>query len=111
MLKKKYIKSRHVFKVTFELAERELPGDLEVDSVQLLGDFNNWEPGATPMKSLKRGAYQASLELAPEQEYQFRYLVNGMHWYNDSQADAYIPSGFGPENSVLSTANGNGILA
>jgi len=107
MLKKKYIKSRNVFKVTFELAENELPGNLEVDSVHLLGDFNGWDPDSTPMKSLKRGAYQASLELEPGKQYQFRYLVNGVHWYNDLEADAYLPSGLGPENSVLSTTNGN----
>lgn len=106
MLKKKYIKSREMFKVTFELDKRELPDGLEVQMVELLGDFNDWAPGTTPMKALKRGAYQASLELEPGRKYQFRYLVNGKHWCNDWEADAYIPSGFGPENSVLSTTNG-----
>jgi len=107
MLKKKYIKSRDVSKVTFELSSKELPSDLEVQSVHLLGDFNGWDPAATPMNFLKRGAYQTTLELETGQKYQFRYLVNGEHWCNDWEADAYAPSGFGPQNSVLSTANGD----
>lgn len=105
MLKKKYLKSRDVNKVTFELSNKEMP--VEVNSVSLLGDFNGWDPDATPMKYLKRGAYQATLELEPNREFQFRYLINGEHWYNDEGADGYTPGKFGDDNCIVSTTDGN----
>lgn len=103
MLKKQFVRSRNVSKVTFEIADEELPEDVEVQSVHLVGDFNDWDPKATPMKRLKRGAYQAALDLQPGEEYQFRYLVNGEHWCNDWNADAYISTGFGSDNSLVKT--------
>lgn len=108
MIKKQYIKSRKATKVTFELSNKEMPEGVDVNSVNLLGDFNNWDPSATPMKYLKRGAYQATLELEPEREFQFRYLLNGEQWCNDWEADGYVPGTFGPHNSVVFTGNGNG---
>jgi len=101
MLKKKYVKSRKVGKVTFELSDSELPEDIEAKSVHLVGDFNDWDLTATPMKHLRRGAYQATLDLEPGQEYQFRYLVNGEYWCNDWHADAYIQGGYGEDNCVV----------
>ena len=103
MLKKRYIKSRKVWKVTFEVPEAELPEAVEVKSVHLVGEFNDWDLTATPMKRGKKRVFQATLELAPGREYQFRYLVNGEHWCNDWHADAYVPSGPGEDNCVVVT--------
>ncbi len=103
MIKKKYLESRDISKVTFELADYEVPGDLEAATVHLVGDFNGWDPEATPMKHLKKGSFQAVLELAPGKEYQFRYLVNGEHWCNDWDADGYVPGDLGSDNCVVVT--------
>jgi 1,4-alpha-glucan branching enzyme len=101
MLKKKYIKSRNVTKVDFELPETQLPGATEVESVHLAGEFNDWDPTATPMKRGKDDSFRVTLDLEPEQEYQFRYVANGEHWFNDWEADAYIPNGLGDDNCVV----------
>jgi len=37
------------------------------------------------------------------QEYQFKYLVDGNNWVNDTEADSLVPSPFGEPNSVVST--------
>jgi 1,4-alpha-glucan branching enzyme len=103
MPSKKYIKSRKVSKITFEVAQSELPTDLQIESVYLVGDFNDWDQTATPMKRLKKGSYKTSLNLDPGQEYRFRYLVNGEQWCNDWHADAYIPNDFGIDNCVVVT--------
>ena len=103
MLKKRYIKSRKVCKVTFELPEAELPEAIEAESVHLVGEFNDWNTTATPMKHGKKGVFRATLELEPGREYQFRYLVNGEHWCNDWHADAYVPGDFGEDNCVVVT--------
>jgi 1,4-alpha-glucan branching enzyme len=106
MLKKQYLKSRKVSKVTFEIPKNEFPEGIEIQNVNLVGEFNDWDITATPMKYLKKGAYQSILELEPGRAYQFRYLVNGEHWCNEWHADAYIPNGFGNDNCVVKTENG-----
>ena len=108
MLSKRTIKTRSVSKVTFELPKAELPDGIKVSDVHLVGEFNDWDPGATPMKRGKGGAYRAMLELEPGREYQFRYLVNGEHWWNDWQADDYVAGGLGEDNCVVRTPNSAG---
>ena len=93
MIKKQYLKSRPVCKVTFYV-----PGDAG-SQVELAGDFNNWAP--QPMKQLKDGRFSATLELEPGREYQFRYRLDGSHWRNEEEADRQVPNEFGEENSVL----------
>jgi hypothetical protein len=53
------------------------------------------------MKASKTGSFSASVDLESGQEYQFRYLLDGTRWENDSEADKYVPSEFGSENSVI----------
>jgi 1,4-alpha-glucan branching enzyme len=100
MLEKTYIKSRKVWKVKFILPKEECPPGLDIESINLCGDFNEWEPSAMPMK-LNKGIYSAWIELAPGQDYQFRYLINGNVWCNDWQADKYVPNMFGEDNCVV----------
>jgi len=101
MLKKQYVKSRKIWKVTFELPKDELPEGLSVERVYLAGEFNDWDPVATPMRRGKGGAFRVMVELEPGRAYEFRYLVNGEHWCNDWHADAYAPSGLGEDNCVV----------
>ncbi|HKK78213.1 MAG TPA: helix-hairpin-helix domain-containing protein [Phaeodactylibacter sp.] len=99
MLKKQYLKSKPVCKVTFSLPAFAAEGAQEV---KVLGDFNDWswENGIT-MKA-KKDEYQAVAELEAGRDYQFRYLIDKTYWENDHQADAYVPSGVqGVENSVV----------
>ena len=101
MITKKYVKTRKVNKVTFEIPKNELPGDIQVESIDLVGDFNDWEPAITPLKRTKNGSYKVTLDLDPETVYQFRYLVNGERWCNDWHADAYVPNHLGDDNCVV----------
>lgn len=98
--KKTFLKSKPVCKVAFRLEAAEAEG---AKSVQLLGDFNNWDKSAEPMTLLKSNDFTATLELETGKEYQFRYFIDGSIWKNDSQADALVANSFGEENSVVST--------
>ncbi len=97
MLKKKFLKSKPVCKVSFYL-----PDAVEGDEAYLVGDFNDWSEDATPMNQLKDGRFKATLNLDKGTEYQFRYLVDG-EWHNDWEADKYVPNPFSGDNSVVST--------
>jgi 1,4-alpha-glucan branching enzyme len=98
--KKQFLKSKPVCKVSFRLDAAETSG---AKKVQLLGDFNNWDKSAEPMTALKSNDFTATLELETGKEYQFRYLIDGLVWKNDSQADSFVANSFGEENSVIST--------
>lgn len=99
MLKKQFLKSKPVCKVTFTLPEQ-----IKAESAYLVGDFNNWDEKATAMKKAKKnGQFSITLELETGRDYQFRYLVNGTDWHNDWNADKYVPNPFSGDNSVVTT--------
>lgn len=88
-LKKQYLKTKPVCKVTFKLSAEEAQN---AESAKLVGDFNEWDLEAEPMKKLKNGGFTQTVNLAAETEYQFRYLLDDATWENDWEADAYQPS-------------------
>lgn len=96
--KKQYLKSKPLCKVVFSLPKQFVPA---ANTVQLIGDFNDWSMDATPMKHQKNGSFSATVELEPGREYQFRYFIDGMAWENDPQADRYTPNSYGADNSVI----------
>lgn len=100
MLEKEYDKNRFICKVTFSLPLEACEG---ASTVQVLGDFNEWnEEGGYMDRSQDR--FQSTLELEPDRKYEFRYLIDGEIWENDWNADAYVPSPFGVDNSVVNVA-------
>jgi len=98
-LKKQFLKGKPVCKVTFNLPKEAAKG---AKTVHVVGEFNNWDVYATPMKQLKNGSFAVTVDLAPGAEYQFRYLIDEAIWENDWNADKYLPSQYGNcENSVV----------
>jgi 1,4-alpha-glucan branching enzyme len=97
MLKKRQFRKQNITKVTFVLQP-----EVEGDSVYLAGEFNDWQT-SQPMRRQKDGSWRITVGLEPGGEYQFRYLVDGERWFNDPQADKYIPNPYGDQNSVVVT--------
>ncbi len=96
MIKKKFSKSGHSCRVTFEL-----PSEVRANSVSLCGDFNEWSRDTHVMKPRKDGAFSATISLEAGRPYRFRYLLDGARWENDWSADAYVPNDFGTEDSLV----------
>jgi 1,4-alpha-glucan branching enzyme len=94
MIKKQYLKSRPICKVTFSL-----PAADGVEKAAVVGDFNQWQP--TEMEQLKDGRFKVVLELEQGNEYQFRYLLNGSEWANEDEADTFAPNPYLGQNSVI----------
>ena len=99
-LKKQFLKSKPVCKVTFTVDPTLVDGAKEV---AVLGDFNNWDPSETTMRKVKDGSFTKTIELEVGQEYQFRYLVDGTRWVNDTEADKYVHSGVAAEENSIVT--------
>lgn len=98
-LAKQFLKSKPVCKVTFSLSPETVNG---AKSVALVGEFNDWDAAAAPLKKQKDGSYKATVELPVGGEYQFRYLIDGETWCNDDTADKYVQSGVSSDdNSVI----------
>lgn len=95
-IKKQYLKSKPVCKVTFSVPAEE------AKKVAVLGSFNDWnEKKAVKLKKLKNGTFKGTVDLEKDNSYEFRYVVDGQ-WINDDQADAYAWSEFAAaENGVL----------
>ena len=99
MLQKNYAKNRKSCRVTFILPAEAAEA---ARSVFLVGDFNNWDKEATPLKLKADGSWEVSLNLETGREYLFRYLVDANRWENDWNADKYSPTPYGDsDNSVV----------
>ncbi|NNE33020.1 MAG: glycoside hydrolase [Winogradskyella sp.] len=97
-IKKQYLKSKPICKVTFLVPAQE------AKSVAVVGNFNEWDSKkATNLKKLKNGTFKGTVDLEKDNSYEFRYLVDGKTFINEEQADSYAWNDFaGAENSVLS---------
>lgn len=74
------------------------------ENICLVGDFNNWDKNANPMKKNQDGSFAVKMELDLNKEYQFRYCLDGNKWINDWKADKYVRSEIAnDDNSVVST--------
>jgi len=94
-IKKVYLKTKSVCKVTFET-------DAETEGVFLVGDFNDWDTKATPLKKLKKGGFKVVLNLDKGKTYRFRYLNTEGEYFNEVESDSFEYSDFaGAENCIL----------
>ena len=98
-LDKQFLKSRPVCKVRFSISAEEANGASEGCVV---GEFNEWNAAASPLKLQKDGSLTAVLEIPTGREYRFRYLVGKHRWLNEPEADGYEYCSFaGCDNSLL----------
>ncbi len=70
----------------------------EAQEVFLVGEFNNWDTSANPMKKDKKGLWKATVSLKPGR-YEYRFLVDG-NWENDPSCCDCVPNEFGSQNCL-----------
>ncbi len=100
-IKKQFLKSKPVCKVTFSLNAEEVAN---AEKVQLVGDFNEWNVNeAIDLKKFKNGTFKTTLDLDTEKEYQFKYLIDSERWENDGEADKYVNNGVSAEDNFVVT--------
>ncbi|MCF7885532.1 MAG: isoamylase early set domain-containing protein [Candidatus Marinimicrobia bacterium] len=101
MIKKRFLKTKPECKVHFKLTKKEIGS---AQSVNLVGEFNDWDKQSHPFKKLKNGDFSLTLNLPKNKTFQFKYLIDGEKWMNDKSADSQAPSPYpGVNNSILST--------
>jgi chromosome partitioning protein len=69
-------------------------------SVQIAGDFNNWQPSKTPLQKVgNSGVWQTKIKL-PAGKYRYRLVVDGQ-WQQDPYNELTESNPFGGFNSVV----------
>jgi RNA polymerase sigma-70 factor (ECF subfamily) len=76
--------------------------DQSAHAVTVIGDFNHWDPTATPLTRAGTGTWAATLKLKPAR-YEYAFLVDGKHWVTD-RATRATRDQFDAQSSVLSIA-------
>ncbi|MDJ0347490.1 isoamylase early set domain-containing protein [Streptomyces sp. H10-C2] len=66
-----------------------LPADHPHEQISVVGDFNDWQPGAHPLADRKDGTRAVSIAMPAERCFGFRYLAEGDRWFDDERADSH----------------------
>jgi len=80
---------------------------LTAGTLMLAGDFNEWNPAATPMKRDHSGKWTAKLMLAPGR-YEYKFVADGCWCCKPGELDACcggpdcVPNAHGTMNRVRS---------
>jgi 1,4-alpha-glucan branching enzyme len=79
-------------KVTFSVVAPQ------AQSVQVAGDFTDWQEAPIELKKFKDGVWKTTVSLEPG-EYQYRFLVDGQ-WQDDPNCLLHNPNAFGGQNCI-----------
>jgi 1,4-alpha-glucan branching enzyme len=89
-------KSASAVKVTFALDAEQYPQPISV-----LGDFNDWDPLANPLKKRSNGTLSASVEIPIGQVVRFKYLDGDGTWFCDPDAATILHDEYHTVDSLL----------
>jgi hypothetical protein len=74
--------------------------------VTVVGDFNNWDPRASPMaRAGEHGAWSLRMALPPGR-YRYTYLVDGSRWVPDPAEPPAVGDDFDTPTSVITVTAG-----
>lgn len=60
-----------------------LPVEEPAFAVSVVGDFNDWDPFANPLRIRANRTRSASVTVPSGSTLRFRYLAEGGHWFDD----------------------------
>jgi len=71
----------------------------DVERVTIVGDFNDWDPQATPLARLSGNAWGVMVKLPPGR-YRYSFVLDGSRWIADPGAPRAADDDFGLQSSV-----------
>lgn len=94
-IKKQFIKTKPVCKVTFSVVAKE------ASQASVVGDFNNWNVSKGILSKLKNGTFKGVFDINKDASYEFKYVIDG-EFVNEPEADSFRWNEFaGNENGIL----------
>jgi hypothetical protein len=82
LIKKARPDRNQLVRITFVLPDDEPPG-----AVSVVGDFNDWNPFANPLRRRANGTRSAVVSVPAHSTIRFRYLAEDGLWFDDDSAD------------------------
>lgn len=73
-------------------------------SVAIVGDFNDWEEGKSPLRRVSGQVWAITIPLAPGR-YHYTFVVDGTKWVADPLAPRTLEDDFGRPNSVITVGD------
>lgn len=73
-------------------------------AVALVGDFNDWDPAATPLRPASDSLWSVVIPLQPGR-YRYTFIVDGTRWHPDPSAPRALEDDFGTPTSVITVAH------
>jgi 1,4-alpha-glucan branching enzyme len=98
VIKQTPVKGKDQVKVSFIL-----PSDAVTGKVSVVGDFNDWDPFAHPLRPRRNGTRSVAVTLPRQRRFAFRYLDEAGRWHDDDAAHDYQENGMGGVNGVVTT--------
>lgn len=74
----------------------------EAQTVELVGNFTDWEQNPISLKKSKDGTWKTTIALGPG-TYEYRFKVDGQ-WRNDPECPRRTTNPFGEENCIREVA-------
>jgi 1,4-alpha-glucan branching enzyme len=74
----------------------------EAQTVELVGNFTDWENNPVSLKKSKDGTWKAAVTLGPG-TYEYRFKVDGQ-WVNDPDCPRRLTNPYGEENCIREVA-------
>jgi serine protease AprX len=71
------------------------------NSVNLVGDFNEWDTNSIPMKKMEKDLWRVILPAPEAGLYRYKYLIDKNNWIDDPGNGMREPDGFKGFNSVV----------
>jgi 1,4-alpha-glucan branching enzyme len=85
MIKKAKANGGSEVRVTFIL-----PADQPAGAVSVVGDFNDWDPFAHPLRRRANGTRSAAVTISAGSSSHFRYLAEGGLWFDDDSGASVV---------------------
>ncbi|MBN2383739.1 S8 family serine peptidase [bacterium] len=73
----------------------------QATSVDLVGDFNQWQEGVTPMVPDQSGTWHITHEFLLPGRYRYKFIVDGRHWLHDPLNSRQENDGYNGHNSIF----------
>lgn len=74
----------------------------EAQTVELVGDFTNWEDSPVTLKKSKDGTWKGTVSVEPG-IHEYRFKVDGQ-WVNDPDCPKRLTNPYGEENCIREVA-------
>ncbi len=73
----------------------------EASGVSVIGDFNNWDPAASPLRQENGSGTWTVIVPLPAGRHEYAFLVDGEYWLPDPAAPRTTKDDFDRMNSIM----------